>query len=87
MRIPLLLTLLFSALACARPDYAEAGPGRVSLSAGPQPGYGIKRVVERQAPETLIADDGSICRTSPERFSGTHAGALIACVWNLPALD
>lgn len=72
---------------CARPDYANTWPDRFALSAGPQPGYAIKRVVERQGPITLFADDGSICRTSRERFAATKDGAWTACVWALPNLD
>jgi hypothetical protein len=44
--IVLAATCLISA-ACARPDYAETWPGRFDLSAGAQPGYAIKRVVEK----------------------------------------
>jgi hypothetical protein len=73
--------------ACARPDYAESWPDRGLLSAGPQPGYAIKRVIEKQAPITLVAYDGSICRTSRDRFATTKEGKWIACIWNLPSLD
>lgn len=47
---------------CARPDYAERWPTSFELSAGPQPGYAIKKVVDKQEPALLLADDGSICR-------------------------
>jgi hypothetical protein len=72
---------------CARPNYAERWPDRLLLSAGPQPGYAIKRLVEKQSPATLVADDGSVCRTSPRRFASSKEGQWIACIWNLPALD
>jgi hypothetical protein len=72
---------------CARPDFAQTWPDRFTLSAGPQPGYAIKRVVERQSPMTLVGDDGSLCRTSRERFAGTEEGAWIACIWALPVYD
>jgi hypothetical protein len=74
-------------VSCARPDYAEQWPDRFLLSAGPQPGFAIKRVIERQPPATLVGDDGSVCRTSRERFQGTKEGRWIACNWNLPTLD
>jgi hypothetical protein len=54
---------------------------------GPQPGFGIKQVIEKQHPITLLADDGSVCRTSRERLSRAKEMTLVACVWNLPALD
>jgi hypothetical protein len=72
---------------CARPDYGESRPGWFLLSGGAQPGYAIKQIVEKQRPATLIADDGSVCRTSSERFNNTHPGKWIACDWTLPALD
>lgn len=83
----LLLTLVFSALACARPTYVDGWPDRFKFSGGAQPGFAIKQVIEKQPPVTLLADDGSICRMSRERFSRTNEGALIACVWNLPDPD
>jgi hypothetical protein len=83
--VVLATTLLFCA--CARADYAETWPGWLLLSAGPQPGYAIKRVIEKQSPLTLVADDGSVCRTSRERYANTNEGKWIACIWNLPILD
>ena len=79
--------LLVAISGCARPDYAETQPDRFFLTAGPQPGYAIKRIVEKQPPITLVGDDGSVCRTSPKRFAGTREGRWIACLWNLPVLD
>lgn len=72
---------------CARPDQGHTWLGGIAISAGPQPGYAIKRVIEKQNPLTLVGDDGSLCRTSRERFNRTKEGAWIACVWALPGLD
>ena len=72
---------------CARPDYGESWPDHLLLLAGPQPGYAIKRLVEKQSPVTLVGDDGSVCRTSLARFASTREGQWIACIWNLPTLD
>jgi hypothetical protein len=74
-------------IGCVRPDYAEHWPARLLLSGGPQPGFAIKRIIERQAPATLVGDDGSICRTSRERFERTREGRWVACNWHLPTLD
>jgi hypothetical protein len=84
-----ILTLIAAALlnGCARPDYAQSWPGHFLLSAGPQPGFAIKRIIERQPPATLVGDDGSVCRTSPERFNRAKEGRWVACSWNLPVLD
>ena len=87
MKILTTLAVAFLITACARPDYAHPWLERLAISGGPQPGYWIKRVVEKQRPATLVGDDGSVCRTSKERFAGTKRGAWIACQWNLPSLD
>jgi hypothetical protein len=72
---------------CAPPNHAERWPDRFLLSGGPQPGYAIKQVIEKQSPTALVADDGSVCRTSSERFDSTKEGQWIDCIWNLPVLD
>jgi hypothetical protein len=72
---------------CARADHAERWPTSFQLSAGPQPGFAIKKVVERQRPAFLVADDGSVCRTSVERFARTRVGKWISCDWALQARD
>jgi hypothetical protein len=87
MRFALILIFLYLSSSCARPDYAEVWPGHFTLAAGPQPGYAIKRVIEKLRPTTLVGDDGSVCRTSAERFTGAVVGKWIACEWTLPRLD
>lgn len=72
---------------CARPDYAERWPDRFILRAGAQPGYAIKRVVDKQKPAVLMADDGSVCLTSVQRFTDTAVGRWIGCDWTLPNQD
>ena len=82
------LTSLFAACAissCARPDYAERWPSSFLLSAGPQPGFAVKPVVDKQEPAILLADDGSEGRTSVERFTRTKVGKWIGCDWAAPA--
>lgn len=87
MRLPICFLAASFLSACARPDYGERRPDWLLLAAGPQPGYAIKRVVQKDVPLTLVADDGSVCRTSRERFRRAKEGAWIACSWNLPVLD
>jgi hypothetical protein len=87
MRIVLVLISIALLPSCARPDYAEARPNWLLITAGPQPGYAIKRVVEKQGPITLVGDDGSVCRTSRERLAATALGSWISCSWILPGLD
>jgi hypothetical protein len=86
MRIYPVLVVQF-VLGCARPNYAERWPDRLTVFAGPQPGYAIKQIVERVPPTTLIADDGSICRASHDRFAAAKQGRWVACEWNLPDSD
>ena len=83
--ISFLVALVLSA--CAHPDYGERRPDWRLVAAGPQPGYAIKRIIEKDAPATLVAEDGSVCRTSKERYKTTKEGAWVACLWNLPAPD
>jgi hypothetical protein len=87
MRAAIALIAVCFVTSCARPDYAERWPDRFTLSAEPQPGYAIKRVIEKLEPATLVGDDGSVCRTSVERFTGTSVGRWIGCDWALPSLD
>jgi hypothetical protein len=39
-------------------------------------------VVAKQAPDALIAPDGSSCRVAPEVYSGTSVGTLFRCRWS-----
>jgi hypothetical protein len=87
MRVAVVLISICLVSGCARPDYAEQWPDRFLLTAGPQPGYAIKQVVEKQKPAILVADDGSVCRTSVQRFTDTAVGRWIGCDWMLPTLD
>lgn len=87
MRAAFVLIPVWLSAACARPDYFPPWPDRSFVSAGPQPGYAIKQVVEKLGSVTLLGYDGSICRTSPHRFAGTKVGSWISCTWTHPAID
>lgn len=87
MRILIYLGVLAAVSACTRPPSVLSWPDEFFVPAYPQLGYGIKRVIEKQPPITLVAHDGSVCRTSRLRFSRTRTGRWIACTWNLPSLD
>ena len=82
--VSLFATCLISS--CAPPDYGELRPGFFTLTGGAQYGYAIKQVVEKEQPAVLIAEDGSICRTSVMRFRATNLGRWIDCNWT-PGLD
>ena len=40
-----------------------------------------KTVASKSAPNTLIANDGSICIVSQERFEKTEVGMKALCAW------
>jgi hypothetical protein len=44
-------------------------------------GWYIKKVVAKDPPEMLLADDGTICRVSPDRYRGTAVGTAVRCNW------
>lgn len=87
MRTLIQLLAAGSLAACAVPNHADRLPDRFGLSAGPQPGYSIKRVVDKEAPSTLVADDESACRTSPARFDHTSVGEWVDCGWSIRDAD
>lgn len=84
MRVAAVLIPLWLVAACARPDYSARWPDRLLVAAGPQPGYAIKRVIEKVGSATLLGDDGSICRTSAHRLAATRVGSWINCNWMAP---
>ena len=86
MRVLVSLTVTCLIWSCAPPDYGELRPGVFLLTGGAQYGYAIKQVVEKEQPAVLIAEDGSICRTSVMRFRATDLGRWIDCNWT-PGLD
>lgn len=86
MRIYPLLAVQF-VIACARIDYSERWPDRLAVSGGPQPGYAVKQIIEKVPPTTLIADDGSVCHASHDRFASARQRKWIACQWNPPDSD
>ena len=73
--------VLTSAAAGCRPRHIEAGPGGGIVVKSAQLGWYTKRVVTKQAPETLFAEDGTICRLSPERYRETAVGEMLYCNW------
>jgi hypothetical protein len=85
VRLTLLLLGLSLTGGCStRADQVFGAPGRlVTGSSGPQPGYTIKLVRAKEAPSDVVADDGSVCRLTAERFAGVEAGDWLSCEWNI----
>ena len=66
------------------------GPGPAQVSPTPSGGvrvektrlgWATKRVLTKQEPSTLIAQDGTICRVSSDRFKDTQVGRDTSCDW------
>ena len=77
-----ILLLTVSAACAAGPPRLETTPdGDVGVETGRELGDVMKRVVTKQPPETLVAEDGAICRVSPDRYAATSVGARIRCDW------
>jgi hypothetical protein len=65
---------------CARPFVEPARNGGVAVRSA-RIGWYTKKVVTKRAPETLLAEDGTICRVSPDRFEATASGSAVLCNW------
>ena len=48
---------------------------------GQRLGWYTKKVVAKRAPETLLAEDGTICRVAPDRFAATRTDTAVHCNW------
>jgi hypothetical protein len=63
-----------------RPPVIEPAPhGAVVKSS--RIGMYTKSVMTKKEPDTLLADDGTICRVSADRFRDTAVHALAYCNW------
>lgn len=74
------------AIGCA-PGPARIGSrdGLIGVETGVQLGWRTKRVATKQPPETLLAEDGTVCRVSPDRYAATEVGVGVACDWQIGA--
>jgi hypothetical protein len=69
-----------AAASCAG-RFVEPGPTGGAIVKSARLGWYTKKVVAKRAPETLLAEDGTICRVAPDRFGSTAAGAAVYCNW------
>jgi hypothetical protein len=85
-RLPMALLLASLAACGAGPARLVTTPrGEVGVESGPDLGDGIKRVTTKHPPATLVAEDGTVCRVSPDRYAATAVGARVRCDWQLGA--
>jgi hypothetical protein len=54
---------------------SNRGPGDV------EPAVASKRVAAKEAPLTLVADDGSRCSVNESKYNNTRIGDAVFCAW------
>ena len=64
---------------CVHP-HIEPRPGGAVIKST-RTGWYTKKVVTKTPPETLLAEDGTICRVAPDRYAHTDVGTLVYCDW------
>lgn len=65
---------------CSRPRYLEPAPNGAVIS-NARIGLYTKVVIAKKEPDTLIADDATICRVPSDRFRSTTVNSLVYCNW------
>jgi hypothetical protein len=73
------LALAVAAIACARP-FVVPTPGGVAVTSG-RLGLYTKEVITKKEPDTLVADDATICRVAPDLYKSTRLHSMIQCNW------
>ena len=76
-----ILFVIAAAIACAGPARVSPAPGGGVTVEHTRLGWATKRVLTKQEPSTLIAQDGTICRVSADRFKDTQVGRDTSCDW------
>ena len=73
--------VVVACVACSPGAQVRPEPGGVRVDQTAHIGWAIKRVLTKQEPSTLLAQDGTICRVSADRFKDTQVGRDTACDW------
>lgn len=76
-----LLFVVITAVACRPGAQVRPTAGGVRVDEPAYIGWATKRVLTKQEPSTLLAQDGTICRVSADRFKSTEIGRDTACDW------
>jgi hypothetical protein len=63
-----------------RPPVIEPAPHGAVIRAA-KTGLYSKNVMTKKEPDTLIADDGTICRVPAERYRDAALHSLVYCNW------
>ena len=72
--------VVVACVACGPGAQIRPQPGGVRVDK-PIIGWATKRVLTKQEPSTLLAQDGTICRVTADRFRDTQVGRDMACDW------
>ena len=70
---------IIAVTACAR-SYIDPAPNGVVLSSG-RLGVYTKEVMTKKDPDTLVANDATICRVSPDLYRSTKLHSMVQCNW------
>ena len=76
----LALAASLTAFTACGPRHVEPRPGGI-VARSDRTGWYIKKVMAKEPPETLLAEDGTICRVAPDRFRATPVGTALRCNW------
>lgn len=76
-----MLFVIPAAVACGPGAQVSPTPGGVRVGQPAYIGWATKRVLTKQEPSTLLAQDGTICRVTADRFKSTEIGRDTACDW------
>lgn len=74
------ILVLLACVACGPGARVRPTAGGVTVDQA-RIGWATKRVITKQEPSTLLAQDGTICRVSPDRFKDTQVGRDTTCDW------
>jgi hypothetical protein len=72
--------VLLAACTSARPPIVEARRNGADVR-NARLGMYSKAVLTKKEPDTFLAEDGTICRVSADRFRDTAAHSLVYCNW------
>ena len=75
-----IFVVIVAVVACTPGAQVTPTPGGVRVDP-PRRRGGPNRGRTKQEPSTLIAQDGTICRVTPDRFKDTQVGRDTACNW------
>lgn len=71
---------IIAVVACARSPYIDPAPNGVVVTSG-RLGLYTKEVMTKKDPDTLVANDATICRVSPDLYRSTKLHSMVQCNW------